>query len=66
MLHYDYGHQDLDSILALDRQRFYWNAMYRDVIEYGTNCHWCHFEKGHFTGLHTHQGSLVANNSLDL
>ena len=40
--------------------------MNHDATEYVTNCHWCHVAKGHYTGLHTQQGSLVANNPLDL
>ena len=40
--------------------------MNKDVIDYVTNCHWCHVTKGHYTGLHTQQGSLVTNNPLDL
>ena len=40
--------------------------MNHEATEYVTNCHWCHVAKGHYTGLHTQQGSLVANNLLDL
>ena len=40
--------------------------MNHDATEYVTNCHQCHVAKGHYTGLHTQQGSLVANNPLDL
>ena len=66
MLHDDYGHQGLDQTLALVRERFYWSTMNHDATEYVTNCHWCHVAKGHYTGLHTQQGLLVANNPLDL
>ena len=64
MLHDDYGHQGLDRTLV--RERFYWSTMNHDATEYVTNCHWCHVAKGHYTGLYTQQGSLVANNPLDL
>ena len=40
--------------------------MNHDATEYVTNCHWCHIAKGHYTGPYTHEGSLVANNQLDL
>ena len=40
--------------------------MYQDIMEYVTNCHWCHVGKGHYTGPYTQQQSLVANNPLDL
>ena len=66
MLHDDYGHQGLDRTLALVRERFYWSTMNHDATKYVTNCHLCHVAKGHYTGLHTQQGSLVANNPLDL
>ena len=68
MLHDDYGHQGLDWTLALvrERERFYWSTMNHDVAKYITNCHWCHVAKGHYTGPHTQQGLLVANNPLDL
>ena len=66
MLNDDYGHQGLDQTLALVRERFYWSTMNHDVTEYVTNCHQCHVAKGHYTGPHTQQGSLVANNPLDL
>ena len=36
------------------------------TTEYVTNCHWYHVAKGHYTGPQTQQGSLVANNPLDL
>ena len=40
--------------------------MNQDITEYVTNCHQCHIAKGHYTGPQTQQGSLVANNPLDL
>ena len=66
MLHDDYGHQGLDWTLALVRERFYWSMMNHDATEYVTNCNQYHVAKDHYTGLHTQQGSLVANNPLDL
>ena len=66
MLHDDYGHLELDCTLALVRERFYWSTMYQDVMEYVISCHQCHVMKGHYTGPHTQQELLVANNPLDL
>ena len=40
--------------------------MNHNATEYVTNCHLCHTAKGHYTGPHTQQGLLVANNPLDL
>ena len=66
MLHDDYGHQGLDWTLALVKERFYWSTMNHDATEYVTNCHRCYVAKGHYTGPHTQQGLLVANNPLGL
>ena len=62
MLYDDYGHQGLDWTLALVRERFYWSTMNHDVTKYVTNCNWCLVAKGHYTGPHTQQELLVANN----
>ena len=66
MLHDDYGHQGLDQTFALVRERFYWGTMNQRITDYVTNCHWCHVAKGHYMGPKTQQGSLVANNPLEL
>ena len=66
MMHDDYGHQRLEQTSALVRERFYWSMMNHDATENVTNCHQCHVAKGHYTGLYTQQGLLVANNPLDL
>ena len=66
MLQDDYGHQGLDWTSCLVRERFYWSMMNLDVTNYVTNCHQCYVARGHYTGPHTQQGSLVDNNPLDL
>ena len=66
MLHDDCGYQGFDWTLALVRERFYWSTTNHDIAKYITNCHQCHVAMGHYTGPHTQQGSLVANNPLDL
>ena len=40
--------------------------MNHDVTEFITNYHQCHVVMGHYTGAHTQQGLLLANNPLDL
>ena len=65
MLHDDYS-QGLDQTLTLVRERFYWSTMYQYVPEYVTNCHCFHVTRGRYTGSHTQQGLLVADNPLDL
>ena len=66
MLHDDHGHHGLDWTLALVRERFYWSTMNHGATEYVTNCLQCHVANSHYTGPHTQQGLLVANNPLGL
>ena len=66
MLHDDCGHQGLDCTLTLARERSYWSTMYWDVAKDETNYHRCQVMKSHYMGPHIQQGSLVANNPLDL
>ena len=65
-LHDDMGHQGIERTLALLRERFYWPTMSQDASDYVTNCECCCVSKGDYTGPHTQQGSLVANNPMDL
>ena len=55
-----------DCTLAILRERFRWSNIYLDVVEYVTKYHQHYIAKGHHTGLQTQQGSLVANNPVDL
>ena len=65
-LHDDMGHQGIERTLALLHERFYWPTMSQDASDYVTNCECCCVSKGDYTGPHTQQGSLVANNPMDL
>ena len=65
-LHDDMGHQGLERTLALLREGFYWPTMSQDASDYVGNCEHCCVSKGDYTGPHTQQGSLVANNPMDL
>ena len=65
-LHDDMGHQSLDRTLSLLRERFYWPTMAADSEQYVRECRRCQTAKGEYTELKTQQGSLVANNPLDL
>ena len=60
------GHQGLQHTLALLREHFYWPTMAKDASDWVTNCHHCCVSKGDYTGPCTQQGSLVANNPMDL
>ena len=65
MLHDDYGHQGLDRTLALLRERFYWSTMNHDATEYVTIAMVPCCKGSLYRSTYT-QGSLVANNPLDL
>ena len=66
MLHDGQGHQGIDRTIALCRQQFYCNTMYRDVVQYVKDCPWCQVAKGPCVGPKTQPGSIVANGPLDL
>ena len=65
-LHDDMGHQGIERTLVLLHEHFYWPTMSQDASDYVTNCVCCCVSKGDYTGPHTKQGSLVANNPMDL
>ena len=60
------GHQGIERTLALLHEHFYWPTMSQDASDYVTNCECCCVSKGDYTGPHTQQGSLVANNPMHL
>ena len=64
--HDDFGHQSLDRTLQLLRERFYWPGMANEAEHWVKRCQRCNTSKGDYTGPYTKQGSLVANNPLDL
>ena len=66
LLHDGQGHQGLERTLALCRERFYWNTMFQDVSNYVKTCPRCQTSKGDYTDPKTKQGSIIANNPMDL
>ena len=38
MLHDGQGHQGIERTIALCREQFHWNTMYRDVAQYVKDC----------------------------
>ena len=38
MLHDAQGHQGLGQTIAMCREQFYWNTMYKDVAQYVKDC----------------------------
>ena len=66
MLHDGKGHQGMERTIALCREHFYWNMMYKDIAEYVKNCPWCQVAKGHYIGPKTKPSSIIANGPLYL
>ena len=66
MLHDGQGHQVIERTTALCQEHYYWNTMYKDIMEYVKNCPWCQVPNGHYVGPKTKLGSIIANGSLDL
>ena len=66
MLHDGQGHQGVDQTIALCREQFYWNTMYKDVAEYVKVCRHCQISKGPYVGPKTQPDSIIANGLLDL
>ena len=66
MLHDCQGHQGIDRTIALCREWFYWNTMYRDIAQYVMDCPQCQVAKGPYVGPRTQLGSIITNGPLDL
>ena len=56
----------MERTSALFREHFYWNTMYKDVVEYEKICPWCQVAKGQYVGPKTKSGAIIANGPLDL
>ena len=66
ILHDGQGHQGMEGTTALCRGHFYWNTMYKDVVEYVKSCPWFQVARGHYVGPKMKLGSIIANGPLDL
>ena len=58
MLHNCQGHQGIEWTIALCREHFYGNKMYRDIA-----IPHCGVAKGHYIGPKTQLSSIIANNT---
>ena len=65
-LHDDNGHQGQQHVLNLLRDKVYWPSMYRDTDHWLSQCERCLISKGDYTELKTQQGSLTAQQPLEL
>ena len=66
MLNDGQGHQGVDRTIALCREQFYWNTMYKDIAQYVKDYLHCQVAKGPYVGPKTQPGSIIANGLLDL
>ena len=65
-LHDDNGHQGLQCMIELLCARVYWPSMFADTNRWLAQCERYHIAKGDYTEPKTQQGTLTANQPLDL
>ena len=65
-LHDDNGHQGLQRILDILWEKVYWPFMYADTDHWISQCERCLISKGDYTEPKTQQGSLTAQQPLEL
>ena len=65
-LHDDNSHQGQQRMLNLLREKVYWPSMFRDTVHWLSQCERCLISKGNYTEPKTQQGSLTAQQSLEL
>ena len=65
-LHDDNGHQGLQRVLDILWEKVYWPFMYADTDHWISQCERCLISKGDYTEPKTQQGSLTAQQPLEL
>ena len=65
-LHDDNGHQGLQHMIELLCAKVYWPSMFADTDRWLAQCERCHIAKGDYTEPKTQQGTLTANQPLEL
>ena len=65
-LHDDNGHQGAQCVIELLRSKVYWPSMFVDTDHWISQCEQCHIAKGDYTEPKTQQGTLTANQPLEL
>ena len=65
-LHDDNGHQGAQHVIALLCSKVYWPSMFADTDHWLAQCEQCHIAKGDYTEPKTQQGTLTANQPLEL
>ena len=66
LLHNQQGHQAVERMLQLVCEKFYWSTLLQDITNWVKNCKWCQTAKGLYVDLDPVQGSIIANNPMDL
>ena len=66
LLHDQQGHQAVECTLQFIHERFYWSTLLHDITRWVKNCKWCQTVKGLYVDPDSAQGSIVANNPMDL
>ena len=66
LLHNQWGHQAVEHMLQLVCERFYWSTLLQDITRWVKNCKQCQTAKGWYVDPDPAQGSIVANNPMDL
>ena len=65
-LHDDNGHQGLQCVIELLCAKVYWPSMFTDTDRWLAQCERCHIAKGDYMEPKTQQGTLTANQPLEL
>ena len=65
-LHDNNGHQGLQHVMNLLCEKVYWTSMFTNTDHWLSQCEQCLISKGDYTEPKTQQGSLVANQPLEL
>ena len=65
-LHDDNGHQGVQRVIELLHSKVYWPTMFADTDRWIAQCERCHIAKGDYTEPKTQQGTLTANQPLEL
>ena len=66
LVHNQQGHQAVEHMLQFVHERFYWSTLLQDITNWVKNCKWCQTAKGPYVDPDPSQGSIVANNPMDL
>ena len=65
-LHDDNGHQGAQCVIELLCSKVYLPSTFADTDRWLAQCEWCHIAKGDYTEPRTQQGTLTANQPLEL